>query len=141
MRVATLVLHWDRPEVEMNKLMTVTLIAGGLMLMNSPEAVAHKQVRNVYQPPAYYHVDIRRTSHMPRWLRRNYSFRKWYQHSRLQRDRRLAWHQLYEIFSWERRWGKTYYRSDNYWVDYYRHRYDDRYRDPHRRHDDRRQRH
>lgn len=125
----------------MNKLMTVTLIAGGLMLMNSPEAVAHKQVRNAYQPPAYYHADIPRASHMPRWLERNYSFRKWYQHSRLKRDRRLAWHQLYEIFSWERRWGRTYYRSDNYWVDYYRYRYDDRYRDHHRRHDNRRHRH
>jgi len=120
----------------MNKLMTTALIAGGLMLMNSPEAAAHKEVRNVYQPPAYYHIDARRSDHMPRWLKRNHSFRKWYSHSRLKRDRRLAWNQLFDIYRWERRWGKSYYRSDNYWVDYYQYRYRD-YRDhrDHRSHD------
>ena len=125
----------------MNKLMTTALIAGGLMLMNSPEAAAHKEVRTVYQPPAYYQVDVRRSGHMPRWLKRDHAFRKWYKHTRLKRDRRLAWNQLFEIYRWERRWGRSYYRSDNYWADYYQYRYRDRDDHRHNRNDRRRHRH
>ena len=118
----------------MNKLMTTALVAGGLMLMNSPEAAAHKEVRTVYQPPAYYQVDVRRANHMPRWLKRNRSFSKWYKHSPLRRDRRLAWNQLFDIYRWESRWGRSYHRSDNYWNDYYRHRDYDNDRRDRRRH-------
>ena len=107
----------------MNKLMTAAVIAGSLMLLNSPEAAAHKEVRNVYAPSAYTRIDVRRSSHMPDWLHRHRDFRHWYQRTELRRDRRIAWHQLYEIFRWERRWGVTYYRSDNYWTDYYAFRY------------------
>jgi len=127
----------------MNKLMTTALVAGGLMLMNSPEAAAHKEVRNVYEPPAHYHTsrhaDVRRSAHMPRWLKRDHSFRKWYTHTRLKRDRRLAWNQLFDIYRWERRWGRAYYRSDNYWIDYYQYRYRDH--DDRDRRDRRRRRH
>ena len=123
----------------MNKLMTTALIAGGLMLMNSPEAAAHKEVRTVYQPPAHYQVDVRRAEHMPRWLKRDHAFSKWYKHTQLKRDRRLAWNQLFDIYRWERRWGRSYYRSDNYWADYYQYRYRDR--DDHRRNRNDRRRH
>jgi hypothetical protein len=98
----------------MNKLMTTALVAGGLMLMNSPEAAAHKEVRNVYEPPAYYqtvrYADYRRSKDMPRWLKHDRSFHKWYKHTRLRRDRRLAWNQLFDIYRWERRWGKVHYQ-------------------------------
>jgi len=128
----------------MNKLMTTALIAGGLMLLNSPEAAAHKEVRNVYQPPAYYQgyvrVDVRRPSHMPRWLKRNHAFRHWYKRTTVKRDRRLAWHQLFDIYRWERRFGTSYRRSDNYWNDYYAYRYGERHHDRDRR-DRRRHRH
>jgi len=111
----------------MNKLMTTALVAGGLMLMNSPEAAAHKEVRNVYQPSAYNlpykRIDERRSHDMPRWLKRDHSFRKWYKRTPLKRDRRLAWNQLFDIYRWERHWGRTYHRSDTYWNDYYRYRY------------------
>ena len=72
----------------MNKLMTAAVIAGGLMLLDAPEAAAHKEVRNVYQPPAYHYAyhDVRRSHHMPRWLKRNRAFRHWYRHTPLQRD-------------------------------------------------------
>jgi len=117
----------------MNKVMIAAALTGGFLLMNSPEAAAHKEVRNVYQPPAYYHpqdhVEYRRAKHMPRWLKRKQGFRDWYRHTKLKRDRRLAWNQLYEIYRWERRWGRTYFRGPNFWNDYYAHRY---------RHDDRR---
>jgi hypothetical protein len=102
----------------MNKVMTTALIAGGLMLINSPEAAAHKEVRHTYQAPAYYYyypgVDVRRPRHMPRWLQRNHSFRDWYRHTPLRRNVRLAWGELFDIYRWERRYG---------------HRFDRRYRD------------
>ena len=51
----------------MNKMMIAAVIAGGLMLMNSPEAAAHKEVRYVHSAHTYAYVDVRRTKHMPRW--------------------------------------------------------------------------
>ena len=124
----------------MNKMMIAAVIAGGLMLMNSPEAAAHKEVRNVHSAHTYAYVDVRRTKHMPRWLKRNKAFRHWYARTSLRSDRRLAWGQLYDVFRWEARWGRAYYRSDNYWRDYYSRRYSERHfdRDDHR--DDRRHR-
>ncbi len=115
----------------MNKLMTATVIAGGLMLLNSPEAAAHKEVRNVYLPPAphYAYIDVRRPKHMPRWLKHDKGFRHWYRHTPLKRDRRLAWHQLFDIYRFERRFGRNYYRSANYWNDYYALRYGGRHFD------------
>lgn len=113
----------------MNKMMIAALIAGGLMLTNSPEAVAHKEVRNVHQAHTHAYVDVRRPKHMPRWLKRDRAFRHWYANTSLRRDRRLAWGQLYEIYRWETRWGRAYYRSNNYWHDYYAHRYGERYFD------------
>ena len=43
---------------------------------------------------------------MPRWLKRDHSFRKWYTHTRLKRDRRLAWNQLFDIYRWETSLGQ-----------------------------------
>ena len=107
----------------MNRVMTTALIAGGLMLMNSPEAAAHKEGRQTHQPPAYYQyyngVDMRRSKHMPRWLQRNESFRRWYRHTALQRNRRLAWNELFDIYRWERHYGNRYDRRsrdhNGYW--------------------------
>lgn len=126
----------------MNKVMTIALLAGGLLLMNSPEAAAHKSVVNKHYSQTYHYEQHRRSQHMPYWLKRDKSFRHWLRQSSLQRDRRLTWHQLFEIYHWERRFGRTYYRSRDYWNDYY----DDRERRHHKRHDkrhreDRRHRH
>ena len=123
----------------MNKIVTVALIAGGLLLLDAPEAAAHKEVRNSYQPPAYYHLEARRGKHMPLWLKRNRSFRHWYKHTRLRRDRRLAWHQLFNIYRWERsalrehrRGHRRHYVTLDF--DYYRDRDRDRDRKERRRH-------
>jgi hypothetical protein len=139
-RTHNLQLHWDKPEDAMNKLMTTALIAGGLLLLNSPEAAAHKEVRNSYHAPAYVYIDHRRADRMPRWLHRNSDFRHWYRHSPLRRDRGLAWFQLYDIFRFERRFGRTHYRSGNDWRDYYNRRYPNRRYDHDRRNHDRRDR-
>lgn len=129
----TLMLHWDKPEDVMNKLMTAAVVAGGLMLLNSPEAAAHQEARNMYQLPAHYrayaYVDVRRPKHMPSWMKRDKGFKYWYRHSSLKRNWRLGWHQLFEIYRFERRFGRTYSRSDNYWNDYYEYRHRDRHHD------------
>ena len=130
----------------MNKVTIAATLAGSLLLMNAPEAAAHKEVRYRYDPPAYYHphdrVEVRRVKHMPRWLKRKHGFRHWYRHTPLKRNRWLTWNELFRIYKWERRWGRHYYRSYNDWNDYFNHRYrhhDRRFDDDHRR--DRRHRH
>ena len=107
----------------MNKIITVALIAGGLLLLDSPEAAAHKEARTVYQPSVYYRVETRRVKHMPYWLKRNVSFRRWYKHTRLRKNRHLAWHQLYDIYRWERVYARYDRRGDHHY------RYNDDYRD------------
>ncbi len=114
----------------MNKIITVALIAGGLLLLDSPEAAAHKEVRSAYQPSPYYRLELRRTKHMPHWLKHNRSFRKWYKHTHLRRIRHLAWHELYDIYRWERADARKHRRD----VRYYRHYDDYRYQRRGRRH-------
>ena len=130
----------------MNKVMTIVVIAGGLMLMNSPEAAAHKTVHNVYQPPAYYQaygrIVERRAHQMPRWMKRDKSFRNWYARTPLKHNRRLDWYELFNIYRWERSWRGSHRRNGNHWRDYYAYRYEERHhdRDP-GQHDERRRRH
>jgi len=138
--------HWDKPEDVMNKVMTVVVIAGGLMLMNSPEATAHQTVHNVYQPPTYYQsygrIDERRPDHMPSWMKRDKSFRHWYNRTSLKHNRRLDWHELFNIYRWERSWRSSNRRNGNYWDKYYAYRYGERHYDRDRsRRDERRHRH
>ena len=130
----------------MNKVMTVALIAGGLMLINAPEAAAHKTVHNVYQPPMYYQtygrIDERRPSHMPSWLKRDKSFRAWYGRTPLKRNRSLDWYELFRIYRWERSRTGADHRNGNYWNNYYAYRYGERHWDRDRgRRDEHRHRH
>lgn len=111
----------------MNKMLTVAIIAGGLLLLDAPEAAAHKAVRHVYQPPV--HVDHRwstyRPQHMPRWLKRDKAFRKWYRRTHLRHHRYIAWRRLYDMYLWERFYTRNHRRHDRFYRDYdYRH-YDD----------------
>ena len=114
----------------MNKMLTVGLIAGGLLLLDSPEAAAHKEVRSVYRAPAYYHVEHRRAKHMPYWLKRNKSFRRWYKRTHLRKYRRLSWHRLYDMYLRDRFYAREYRRGDHYYRDF-------DYRDHDHRHDNR----
>ena len=92
----------------MNKLIATSLLAAGLLLLDAPEAAAHPEVRNVHPSPAYYRAEHRRSHQMPRWLKRNKSFRYWYSHTRLRWNRRLGWHQLFDIYRWERAYTHRY---------------------------------
>lgn len=132
----------EEPEIDMNKIFTVALIAGGLLLLDAPEAAAHKEVRSVYQPPAFYRFELRRTKHMPHWLKRNQSFRKWYKHTHLRRNRHLAWHELFDIYRWERADARKHRRGSRHYryYDDFRYGYRNHYRD-HNRYDKRGHRH
>ena len=102
----------------MNKVILTALMAGGLLLLDSPEAAAHKQVRNVHAPSAYYYAEHRRARHMPHWLKRNKSFRRWYKRTHHHRYRHVAWHRLYEIYVWERVYGLNQRRHDRDFRDF-----------------------
>jgi hypothetical protein len=98
----------------MNKSIVPILVACGLFVLNSPEAAAHPEADAVHRPPlhdrAHKHYrddhdrrDHRRviqyrTSHMPRWLKEDRSFRHWYRHTRLQRNPYLSWYALFDIY-------------------------------------------
>jgi len=116
----------------MNKVIFSVLIAGGLLLLDSPEAAAHEGTISQHRSHAYEYSDkyrrdaYRRDSHsrdgyrrdhhrakynrakkMPRWLKRDKSFRRWYNDSRLSRNRRLSWDQLFDIYYWENRYVRS----------------------------------
>ena len=127
----------------MNKVLLTALLAGGLLLLDSPEAAAHKEVRNFHAPPAWYYMEHRRAKHMPYWLKRDKSFRRWYKRTHVRRYRHLAWHRLYEIYLWEREYRWRHRHHDHYFRGYddYRRFYDhrghrDRDRRGRHRHDD-----
>ena len=115
----------------MNKVIISAILACGLLLLDSPEAAAHDGSKRQYRASEYQRYDsFRRDAHsrdyysrernrsaydhhrqkrsnkMPRWLKQDRSFRHWLQRSRLNKNRRLSWHQLFDIYRWEH----SYYR-------------------------------
>jgi hypothetical protein len=114
----------------MNKIVISTVIACGLLLLDSPEAAAHEETysqqrshhgdrvdsykrdkhgrqsynregyRGDYRPD-YYGAKQTRARKMPRWLKKDRAFRRWFEHTRLQRNRHLSWNQLFDIYRWE----------------------------------------
>lgn len=108
----------------MNKLSVALLLAASLFFIDISPATAHQRVDgyNVYTHAR--HVEVLRRHEMPRWLKRNKRFRHWYRHSPLKRYRQIGWHQLFEIYRWERR-----YFGSRYYIDYD----DDHRRDKRRR--------
>ena len=114
----------------MNKIIISTVMACGLLLLDSPEAAAHEETYSqqrsqpVDRSDAYGHNKVGRKSYnrdgyrdnyrpdyhgakstrakkMPRWLKKDRMFRRWYEHTRLQRNRRLSWNQLFDIYHWK----------------------------------------
>ena len=119
----------------MLKVMPLAVVAG-LTFIHTPEAAAHPGVHETHVVPVHG-IDYRRASHprhyyrgqrhdrnyhdryyyekkrayrMPRWLKRNRSFRRWYRNSPYNRHHYLRWNELYDIYRWERR----YYRYRRY---------------------------
>lgn len=105
----------------MNKLFLTALLVGGLFLLNSPEAAASDDGLRQYAPRSYdyshrydyepyrrhsyrrdhYSARHARPHHMPHWLQRERSFRRWYQHSPLRRNKYLSWYRLFDFYRWE----------------------------------------
>ena len=109
----------------MNKVLITAVLAGGLMLLAAPDAEAHKRGHDhprhwdygysrSYDRDYYYRYRgesrYRRSHEMPRWLKRDRSFRHWYRHSRLRKNRHISWHRLYDIYCRE----YPYYRYRRY---------------------------
>ncbi len=96
--------------------MIIPLIAaGGFFLLDAPQAAAHQEVRNLHHAAPYHRVDHRRADRMPRWLKRNKPFVRWYRHSGFRHDRWLSWNELFRIYRWQRAGVTRYYR----WSPYY----------------------
>ncbi len=114
----------------MNKILTLGIIAGGLLLVHSSQAAAHAEIRVAPAPAAYssshYRFEARQSRRMPAWLRSDPSFKRWYRHSRLQKNRHVSWRQLYRIYRREQmqRWTNRYPRKHA--PGYARQRYVDR---------------
>lgn len=85
----------------MNKIITIALLAGGLLLLDVPEAAAHDDTYVVYTPPTHFHPEYGRAKHMPAWLKRDKAFRHWYKHTPMRRHQRLGWYRLFQIYRWE----------------------------------------
>ncbi len=102
----------------MNKVLFLALLAGSLLLLNSPEVSAGPEVRDPHRQPAHryyrpYNRDhhsyrgyrrdhrnsgYRRAHAMPRWLYNDHSFRRWYGQSRYRHDRRVSWYGLFDVY-------------------------------------------
>ena len=110
----------------MNKVLIGSILACGLLLLDSPEAAAHEERGRQYRSPAYNHArDYRRDSRshdyysrntyrgerydkrhkrakkMPHWLKHDRSFRRWLDRTRHDRNRHVSWHQLFDVYLWE----------------------------------------
>lgn len=66
-------------------------------------AYKRNQYRNYRYSPSYYRV-----SRTPSWLRHDRSFRRWYNRTQWRIDHRLSWHELFDIYRWERRYDRRY---------------------------------
>ena len=115
-------------ENDMNKIITVALVAGGLLLLDSPEATAHDEGRYSYYS-THYQADLHRRHQMPRWLKRDRAFRHWYKHSRLRRHRHLSWDRLFDIYRWETVDRRMHRRADRFARKHDYYRYSERYSD------------
>jgi len=110
----------------MNKVLIGSILACGLLLLESPEATAHEEKGRQYRPTANSHAyDYRRDSHsrdyysrntyrgerhdrrhkrekkMPSWLKHDRSFRRWLDETRFDKNRYVTWYQLFDIYLWE----------------------------------------
>lgn len=128
----------------MKKLLTLSVLAGSLLLFNAAPAEAdkgsrghknkshhhtrsydrdygyhknrrHRDYRNIrnhrdyrghrknrkHYKRGYYYPDYRRVTRVPRWVRHDRGFLRWYRHSHFQYDLRLSWRDLIDIYYWE----------------------------------------
>lgn len=113
------------------KIIALLIVTGGLLLTMAAPVNAHEITRHEYDRGDRHNDYTGHRSEMPRWLKREKAFRKWYRHSRYEHRRTVSWARLYEIYRWEHRYTRRY--SERYQHDHYAdNRYD--YRERRRRH-------
>ncbi len=72
-----------------------------LVMLGAADASAHQvEYRPFVVHDSYVHSRI---PSLPRWLRRDREFRRWYWHSHYRFRRHLSWHRLYDIYRFESR--------------------------------------
>ncbi|MDH3586846.1 MAG: hypothetical protein OEQ30_07145 [Gammaproteobacteria bacterium] len=125
---------------------TLTVICS-LCLGAAQTASAHDRAYERHELPRHHHVSIYRDRYMPQWLSYDRGFRLWYHRTSLRHNHHLAWWQLHEIYSWERRYNHrrhhaVHYGARHHDYDWYRHywRKHDRHHDDRRRHSKRKYR-
>jgi hypothetical protein len=93
------------------KTITLLLASAGLLLTMAAPVNAHEVGYREHDSSARYrHYDEQRRE-MPRWLKRQKSFRAWYGQSRYKHRRAISWARLYEIYSWDRRQYRRRHRD------------------------------
>ncbi len=110
----------------MNKSISLALVAGSLLLIDVAPASAHDDARDKrWRSDGHYSRDYnrhydshrgkrwdkhdyryQRSKHMPKWLKKDRSFKRWFNHTHWRADRRISWDRLFQIYLFEhRRYG------------------------------------
>ncbi|MBT8080728.1 MAG: hypothetical protein KJO31_19255 [Gammaproteobacteria bacterium] len=86
------------------------IVLAGSGIAATPDASAHG-VRDSRFVINVEHRNRHAVRHMPRWLRRNYNFRRWYVHQQHRLPRRASWGRLYEMYLYDtRRFRRAWHR-------------------------------
>ena len=81
-------------------------LAVGLVFLSVSDASAHKiRPRYVHDHHLYYESGT-----LPRWLKKDRGFRRWYAYNHHRLPRRMSWHRLYDCYLDEQRRYRRIYR-------------------------------
>jgi hypothetical protein len=100
----------------MKRTISSILVLGAAVTGLSQSAVAHERGYEHYDSPRHYSLAMYRDHHMPRWLRKQKDFRRWYKRSALKHNGSLAWWQLYDIYRWESRYQRHHHHRPAYYA-------------------------
>ncbi len=103
------------------------LLIAGMTLMPATDATAHERAYHDYaRPYAVLHPDYRQ-ARLPRWLRHNYDFVRWYRINFYRLRPHASWKRLYRRYQRDYFYHRHYKRHDN-------RRYDRKRMKKHKRH-------
>ena len=100
------------------RLVWSSILITGLIAGLVPQAKAHDPA---YKPSVYYdrHVVIEQRQRLPRRLRKNIAFRRWYLRMPYYRTRHISWKRLYNMYLHDRYYHR---HRHNRVVDFYEQR-------------------
>ncbi len=116
------------------------VLIAGLFAGGMPQANAHEPA---YRASVHYnrHVVYDHHRKLPRWLRRDVGFKRWYWYygnDRIRRYRHISWNRLYDLYLNDRYYHKQRrkHRRHRHYDEHYYSRDDRRKRNNRRRHHD-----